>query len=163
VQGITTPDFQFGDYYFHARSGLHLTLTRPYSGSQGRFLNRDSAGEAGGVNLFRYVENHPVSGVDPSGRCAVAIGVIAAGPEAAIAAGALGAAAVAQAAALGNTIGSFVNAMSAMSARCKSVEKTCKSDCGDIHVPTGDRCSQGNDYWSCVQGCMKANNCPSLH
>lgn len=104
LQGTISPDFQFGDYYSHARSGLNLTLTRAYSSSLGRFINRDFAGEFGGVNLFRYMENHPVLGVDPSGRCAIAVGVIAASPEAAIAAGALGAAAVGQAAALGNTI-----------------------------------------------------------
>ncbi len=112
LQGTLSPDFQFGDYYAHTRSGLGLTLSRAYSSNLGRFLSRDSFAEAGGVNLYGYMENHPVLGVDPSGKCALAVGVIAASPEAAIAAGALGAAAVAQAAALGHTIGNFVNSMS---------------------------------------------------
>ncbi len=33
-----------------------------------RWLNRDPVGEAGGVNLYRFVENGPVGGYDPDGR-----------------------------------------------------------------------------------------------
>jgi len=73
LQGSLAPDFQFGDYYLHSRSGLSLTLTRAYSASQGRFINRDTIAEAGGVNLYEYVRNHPEQGVDPSGKCAFAI------------------------------------------------------------------------------------------
>ena len=75
LQGSLSPDFQFGDYYLHPRSGLSLTRTRAYSSSQGRFINRDSIGERGGPNLYAYMMNHPEIGVDPSGNCAIAIGV----------------------------------------------------------------------------------------
>jgi RHS repeat-associated protein len=110
LQGSLSPDFQFGDYYFHSRSGLSLTLTRAYSSAQGRFINRDAIAERDGLNLYEYVHNHPEQGVDPSGTCVVAVPVVVvAGPEAAVAAGALGAAAIAQAAVLGNTIGGIVN------------------------------------------------------
>ncbi|CAN5475324.1 hypothetical protein BH10CYA1_BH10CYA1_61810 [soil metagenome] len=111
LQGTSSSDFQFGDYYIHARSALNLTLTRAYSSNQGRFINRDLIGEDGGSNLYSYVGNHPVLGVDPSGNCAAAVAVAAVSPEAMIAAGALGAAALGQAAVLGNTVGKFVNSM----------------------------------------------------
>ncbi len=39
-----------------------------YDPSLQRWLNRDPVGEAGGVNLYRFVENGPVSGYDPDGR-----------------------------------------------------------------------------------------------
>jgi RHS repeat-associated protein len=73
LKGSLLPDFQFGDYYLHAASGLGLTLTRAYSSSQGRFINRDRIGEAGGLNLYAYMSNHPEIGVDPSGTCALAV------------------------------------------------------------------------------------------
>jgi RHS repeat-associated protein len=75
LQGTIPPDFQFGDYYLHTPSGLNLTLTRAYSSSQGRFINRDSIGEVGGINLYAYMRNHPEIGVDPNGTCAWAVGL----------------------------------------------------------------------------------------
>jgi RHS repeat-associated protein len=82
LQGSMTPAFQFGDYYFHAPSRLSLTVTRAYSSGQGRFVNRDTIGESGGLNLYSYMANHPVLGVDPNGTCAAAIPIIVFGlPE----------------------------------------------------------------------------------
>gem|GEM_PF-4361485 len=48
-------------------SGLYLTLSRFYSGSQGRFINRDPIEEEGGTNLFAYVANEPLTFADPMG------------------------------------------------------------------------------------------------
>jgi RHS repeat-associated protein len=45
IQGSLSPDFQYAGYYFHAPSGLNLTLARPYSSSLGRWLSRDPIGE----------------------------------------------------------------------------------------------------------------------
>jgi RHS repeat-associated protein len=64
---VVPADFQYARYYLHSRSGLNLTRTRAYSGSVGRFINRDPIEEEGGVNLFAYVTNDPVSFVDPLG------------------------------------------------------------------------------------------------
>jgi len=62
-----TPDFLFQGMYYHPRSGLYLTLTRPYSPMLGKFLSRDPIGEAGGTNLYGYVGNNPIKYSDPSG------------------------------------------------------------------------------------------------
>ena len=61
------PDFGFEGYYLHAPSGLSLTMTRAYSSNQGRFINRDTIAEVGGINLFGYIDNNPIGGADPSG------------------------------------------------------------------------------------------------
>ena len=61
-------DFQFAiAYYKHAPSGLNLTETREYSPLLGRWLNRDSIAESGGINLYCYVKNTPTTQYDPSG------------------------------------------------------------------------------------------------
>jgi len=60
-------DFQYAGYYYHSRSGLNLTLNRAYNASLGRWINRDPIEEAGGINLYAYVDNDPVDSVDISG------------------------------------------------------------------------------------------------
>lgn len=66
-------DFGYAGYYLHARSGLNLTKTRAYSALQGRFINRDSIEENGGLNLFGYALNNPVSLTDPSGTATLSL------------------------------------------------------------------------------------------
>ena len=68
VQGTLDSDFQYAGYYYHAPSGLNLTLNRAYDASLGRWINRDPIEEAGGINLYEYVNNDPVSNTDPSGN-----------------------------------------------------------------------------------------------
>ena len=46
------------------QTGLVYYGFRYYSPSLGRFLNRDPLGEAGGSNLYAFVENDPVNGWD---------------------------------------------------------------------------------------------------
>lgn len=57
---------QFG-YYTDAETGLALCQHRYYDNSVGRFLTRDPIGYAGGLNLYAYCANNPVSSADPSG------------------------------------------------------------------------------------------------
>jgi RHS repeat-associated protein len=64
--------FGYAGYYVHQRSGLNLTATRAYSASLGRFINRDPIGEAGGLNLYGYVDGDPIGGSDPSGTSQLA-------------------------------------------------------------------------------------------
>jgi len=40
---------------------------RYYDAGKGRFINRDPIGAAGGINLYGFVGNNPVTGADPSG------------------------------------------------------------------------------------------------
>lgn len=54
-------------HYFHAQSGLHLTMFRAYDAQTGRWLSRDPLGEEAGMNLYAYVGGDPVNGVDPLG------------------------------------------------------------------------------------------------
>jgi RHS repeat-associated protein len=67
VVSATPADFGFAGYYLHSRSGLNLSATRAYSPVLGRFINRDPIGESGGVNLYEYVGNNPMSWTDPLG------------------------------------------------------------------------------------------------
>jgi RHS repeat-associated protein len=56
-------DFDTGLYYYRARY---------YDPEAGRFLSTDGSGfSAGDLNLYRYVENRPLSVTDPSGNTAI--------------------------------------------------------------------------------------------
>jgi RHS repeat-associated protein len=66
-QGSLDADLQYSGYYFHAPSGLDLTVHRPYKSSAGRWISRDPMGEASGANLYDYVQNSPTQYSDPEG------------------------------------------------------------------------------------------------
>ncbi|HWD92517.1 MAG TPA: RHS repeat-associated core domain-containing protein [Verrucomicrobiae bacterium] len=57
-------DFGFAGYYYHAPSGLSLTLFRAYDSDSGRWLNRDPIEERGGLNLYEFVGNNPINKID---------------------------------------------------------------------------------------------------
>jgi RHS repeat-associated protein len=54
-------------YYHHEASGLELALYRAYDPELGRWISEDPLGEEGGLNLYGYVGNNPLMGVDPLG------------------------------------------------------------------------------------------------
>lgn len=64
VLGTTPTDFNFTGLYRHSKSNLDLAVYRAYDPDLGRWLNRDPIGEAGGINLYGYVANDPVNGLD---------------------------------------------------------------------------------------------------
>ncbi len=72
-------DFGYAGYYSHSRSGLNLTRTRAYASTLGRFINRDPIEETGGVNLYSYVGNMPVSFIDGNGTRGGLSDIISAG------------------------------------------------------------------------------------
>ncbi len=60
-------DFGFAGLFHDSQSGVDLAVHRPYSAALGRWLSRDPIGEVGGVNLYAYVLNNPLSQPDPAG------------------------------------------------------------------------------------------------
>ena len=58
---------QFSSMPWLARSGLSLYPFRAYDPGLQRWLNRDLIGEIGGMNVYRFVGNNPISNVDPLG------------------------------------------------------------------------------------------------
>lgn len=62
------PDRRYAGMFFDEASGLYLTWYRAYDPEAGRWLSRDPIGEAGGINLYAYVDGDPGNGTDPSGR-----------------------------------------------------------------------------------------------
>jgi RHS repeat-associated protein len=64
IQGTNLSDFQYAGYYFHQPSGLSQTITRAYNPSFGKWLSRDVVEEAGGINMYDYVQNNPINYTD---------------------------------------------------------------------------------------------------
>jgi RHS repeat-associated protein len=100
ILSTSGPLAQFNRYLFSSKecdqnSGLVYYLYRYYEPNLQRWLNRDPINEEGGINLYGYIGNNPVSGIDPDGRILVIDDVLE-----------IGAADVAAATALGAYIGS---------------------------------------------------------
>jgi RHS repeat-associated protein len=58
---------QFSTKYTDVESGLVYYGQRYYSPSLGRFINKDPAGESGGVNLYGFCGNNGITGYDVLG------------------------------------------------------------------------------------------------
>jgi len=67
ISGDLEANFAFTGHYYHAVSGLYLTLYRAYDSDIGRWLNRDPIMEESGINLYGFVRNAPTQFVDPFG------------------------------------------------------------------------------------------------
>jgi len=67
LTGDSDADFGYTGHYFHQPSGLCLALYRAYDADLGRWISRDPIGEIGGINLYGYVGNDPLSQADPFG------------------------------------------------------------------------------------------------
>jgi RHS repeat-associated protein len=53
--------------YFDVESGLANNLYRDFDSSSGRFTETDPSGQAGGIALYTYGNNNPLSYIDPTG------------------------------------------------------------------------------------------------
>jgi len=76
-QGGTIIESTVGNPYgytgrrWDGESGLWYYRNRMYSAKLGRFMQRDPAGYADGLNLYAYVRNNPLRYLDPEGLTAV--------------------------------------------------------------------------------------------
>ena len=71
--GSALSDFGFTGHYLDRPSGLNLALYRGYSPLIGRWMSRDLIGLRGGTNLYGYVNENPINGIDPLGLWKVCI------------------------------------------------------------------------------------------
>lgn len=71
VEATSNP-WRFSTKYFDSETGLLMYQLRPYSPGLGRFVSRDPAEEQGGENLYGFVGNSAVNGVDALGLYLVA-------------------------------------------------------------------------------------------
>jgi RHS repeat-associated protein len=58
---------RFSSKEVHLQSGLYYYGLRYYGPNFQRWLNQDPIGEAGGINLYRFVRNAPLNRIDPIG------------------------------------------------------------------------------------------------
>lgn len=71
INGTQKSDFRFAGAYGYLKdddTGMELLGARFYLPVLGRFLNQDPIGLAGGLNLYAYCENNPLSKLDPDGK-----------------------------------------------------------------------------------------------
>ncbi|MGW8256496.1 MAG: RHS repeat-associated core domain-containing protein [Thermoguttaceae bacterium] len=54
-------------YFFDAETRLYLARNRYYNSSTATWINRDPIGYKGGMNLYEYVGDNPLSRTDPFG------------------------------------------------------------------------------------------------
>lgn len=76
VLGVSNPSavdrFLFTGRELDGETGLYFYRARYYSAAFGRFVSSDPIGfDANDVNLYRYIQNRPISGVDPTGEASI--------------------------------------------------------------------------------------------
>jgi RHS repeat-associated protein len=65
--GSAAPDVRYAKMFYEQTSGLYLTRYRAYDPQTGRWLSKDPLGNAGGTNLYAYVNGNPITNIDPLG------------------------------------------------------------------------------------------------
>jgi len=62
-----------------SETNLHYNYFRYYEPETGRYISPDPIGLAGGLNVYAYVLQNPMSFTDPTGENAVALGLLGLG------------------------------------------------------------------------------------
>lgn len=65
--GALDQPIRFSTKAYDEKTGLSYYGYRFYSAGLGRWMTRDPLGEAGGINLYGFIQNNPVNLVDPYG------------------------------------------------------------------------------------------------
>ena len=68
VDTVTNP-FRFAAREYDTETGLYFLRSRYYDPAIGRFISEDPIGFTGGINLYAYSGNDPVSNRDSYGAC----------------------------------------------------------------------------------------------
>jgi len=67
IHSSVVNNIRFPGQYYDQETEFHYNYHRYYDPQTGRYLTPDPIGLAGGMNLYAYVGNDPVNGVDPTG------------------------------------------------------------------------------------------------
>ncbi|MFZ0613876.1 MAG: RHS repeat-associated core domain-containing protein, partial [Desulfobacterales bacterium] len=62
-----TNNLRFAGQYYDSETGLHYNYHRYYDSKLGRYLRQDPIGFEGGINMYTYAQNNPMSLIDPLG------------------------------------------------------------------------------------------------
>ena len=73
--GTFTYNLRFPGQYYDKETEFYYNYYRDYNPKAGRYVQSDPIGSKGGINPFVYVQNNPVSGIDPLELWTVNIGI----------------------------------------------------------------------------------------
>ncbi|HEY8009626.1 MAG TPA: RHS repeat-associated core domain-containing protein [Rudaea sp.] len=62
-----TVNLRFSGQYYDAETGLNYNYYRDYEPVTGRYVESDPIGQFGGVNMYAFTGNAPLTGIDPYG------------------------------------------------------------------------------------------------